>query len=239
MTILVIGDSFSFGSELPDLPTPHLSWQGNSYYDPDTDQFIMVAPSQLAWPSLLGKRVSCSIENLSLPGSSNDRIFRKAMMHSMIKKYDLVICAWTCVDRFDFVWHGKELQLSASNPMPALPWFKEFVTNHYDPIITFQRWFGLMIALQAFFKSTNQPYLFVNSVHPLLPLESLDIGNTQLLLNDHIDHNNYLDWKHSMHEWCQGLPIGLCGHFLEEGHRLVADKICEFIKIKNENNSYN
>ena len=229
MTILVIGDSFSFGLELPDLPNVHLSWQGNSYWDYDTDKFISVAPSQLAWPSLLGKQLGIPVENLSLPGSSNDRIFRKAMLYSMLKKYSLVICAWTSVDRFDFTWKGEELQLSASNHMPMLPWFKEFVTDHYDPIVAFQRWFSLMIALQAFFKSTNQPYLFVNAVHPLIPFESLTVDHKSLLINHQIDHDNYIDWEHSFFDWCQGLPFGPRGHFLEEGHRLVASRICDFI----------
>jgi hypothetical protein len=230
MTILVVGDSFSFGSELSDLPTADLSWQGNCYFDPDKCCLIPVSPSRLSWPALLGNRLSVSIENLSLPGSSNDRIFRKAMMSGMIKKYDLIICAWTCVDRFDFSWKNEELQLSASNPMPNLNWFKEFVTDHYDPIIAFRRWFVSMIALQAFFKLKKQPYLFVNAVHPLMPFESLNIDHNKLMISNQIDHNNYIDWKHSLYDWCQGLPFGPGGHFLEEGHLLVANRIADIIQ---------
>lgn len=231
MNILVIGDSFSFGSELSDLPTSDLSWQGNAYFDPNKCCFIPVAPSRLAWPALLENRLSATVKNLSLPGSSNARIFRKAMLHSMSEQYDLVICAWTSVERFDFTWDGQELQLSASNPIPALTWFKEFVADHYDPMTEYQRWFATLIALQGFFKSKNQPYLFVNAVQPLIPLEYIEIENKRLEVADKIDHDYYIDWKTDLSSWCraQGVDFGPNGHFLEKGHQLVADKIFNII----------
>jgi hypothetical protein len=234
MNILVIGDSFSFGSELSDLPTADLSWQGNCYFDPDKCCLIPVAPSCLAWPSLLENRLSAIVKNLSLPGSSNARIFRKAMLHSMLEQYDLIICAWTSVERFDFTWDGLELQLSASNPIPSLTWFKEFVANHYNPMTEYQRWFATMIALQGFFKSNNQPYLFVNAVQPLIPFEYIEIENKRLELSNQIDHDYYINWKSNLSSWCraQGVPFGSKGHFLEEGHQLVADKMFNIITDK-------
>ena len=66
MKILVIGDSFSYGEELP----------GVDYYNPSTG---ILNPSVNAWPSVLGKMIGATVTNLSIPAGSNDRIFRLAI----------------------------------------------------------------------------------------------------------------------------------------------------------------
>lgn len=229
MTILVVGDSFSFGLELSDLPTRHLSWQGNKYFDTNTCELMHLDPSQLAWPALLGQKLCQPIENISLPGSSNDRIFRKAVTYSIIKNYDLIICAWTNVDRYDFSWGQHELQLSASNVMPNLPWFKDFVTDHHSSILMYQKWLSSVVCLQEFFKAKNQPYLFVNSFAPSVKFDTLDIDGHLLEVKTQIDHRHYVDWDSNFYKWCQDLPIGPGGHFLDEGHELVADRMYNIV----------
>ena len=228
MTILVVGDSFSFGLELSDLPTRHLSWQGNKYFDTNNRKLLHLEPSQLAWPVLLGQKLCQPVENISLHGSSNDRIFRKAVTYSIVKTYDLIICAWTNVDRYDLSWGKNELQLSASNAMPMLPWFKDFVANHHNSVLMYQKWLSSVICLQEFFKAKNQSYLFVNAFAPQVNFDTLDIDGYSLEVKTQIDHRYYADWDSNFYEWCQHLPFGPGGHFLEEGHQLVAEKIYNF-----------
>lgn len=232
MTILVVGDSFSFGSELSDLPPHPITWHGNKYFDPVDCELKPAFPSQLAWPALLGKKLGCEIENISVPGSSNDRIFRKSVTYSIVKSYDLIICAWTNVDRYDLSWNQQELQLSVSNPMKQLDWFKSFVAEHHDSILAYQRWLSQVISLQALFKSKNQPYLFVNAISPSIDLKHLNIDGINLDIKSQIDHENYIDWDSNLRRWCRHLPTGPGGHFLEEGHQLVADRFSKIIKDK-------
>ena len=73
MKILVIGDSFSYGEELP----------GVDYYNPSTG---ILNPSVNAWPSVLGKMIGATVTNLSIPAGSNDRIFRLAIDNSIKEK---------------------------------------------------------------------------------------------------------------------------------------------------------
>jgi hypothetical protein len=55
-------------------------------------------------------------------------------------------------------------------------------------------------------------------------------GKNQDLL-DQIDTRRYLGWPNeSMMEWTFRTPQGPRGHFLEDGHRIVADKIYEYIR---------
>ena len=236
MTILVIGDSFSFGSELSDMPG-HLTWHGNKYFDPDSCELVHVNPSQLAWPALLGNQLDQPVENISIPGSSNDRIFRKAVTYSLINSYDLIICAWTSVDRYDFSWKQEELQLSTSNTMPDLKWVKEFVTNHHSSLLSYQRWISSVICLQEFFKSKKQPYLFANAISPSVKHDYLNIDGRSLDFKSQIDHNCYINWDSSFLDWCWGLPFGPGGHFLEEGHCLVANRIADIIHRNKYNNA--
>jgi hypothetical protein len=61
-------------------------------------------------------------------------------------------------------------------------------------------------------------------------------GNTQArdlntILVKKINSANYLGWPNeSMMEWTYGCTRGPNGHFLEDGHKRIADKINEHIR---------
>jgi|LakMenEpi03Aug12_release.lakeMendotaPanAssembly.Ray.scaffolds.fasta_scaffold49262_3 lysophospholipase L1-like esterase len=219
MSILVIGDSLSFGSELSDVPE-HLGLYGNdNAADGRTTQ-----PSQYAWPSLLAKRLGTTVDNLSIAGGSNDRIFRLALSKSVKNKYSLVICAWTTVDRFDFSYQGKDLPLTAgADASLHFPWFKQYFVNHYDSTKSQQRWLAQLLSLQAFFAQQQQPYLFAKGCKVVVH-ESLNY------LSRKIDTKYCVNWESDMMSWCVALPQGENGHFLEQGHQLVADRFIDKIQ---------
>lgn len=231
MKILTVGDSFTFGLELPDLPTGELDFFGRV-----TDEFYRnpqdVKPSKLAWPNLLAKKLQAHVKNISQPGASNDWIFKKTIQHVLSRKYDVVVVAWTCVDRYDFALGEKELQLSANNEYfaEAFPWFKHFVTDHYDFTLAYDKWICQALALEGFLKQRNVPYIFVNAITPHIIYDSGDItSKLPFDFKNDFDHQFYLDWDSSLQEWCRGLPVGPGGHFLEEGHELVASRLYNFI----------
>jgi hypothetical protein len=59
--------------------------------------------------------------------------------------------------------------------------------------------------------------------------ERTAVTNQDLL--DQIDPTYYVGWPNqSMMEWTYGTPRGPRGHFLEQGHEIVADKIYEYIR---------
>lgn len=226
MTILAVGDSLTYGSELPDLPGLLAGRFGNDFRNDKGETFVS-PPSRLAWPSKLAELMNTEVDNLGLIGCGNDRIFRKALKHSAAKKYDLVIVAWSEVSRYDFAFQGKEMPISMVN-LKDFGWAKEFMANHYDYDQCEERGLCLMIALQNHFKQINQPYLFVNAMPMLLSKTNPLVGL--------IDQRNFIGFNHSgMTDWCAqaGVPHGPYGHFLEQGHELVAKRLYEFMKLNN------
>jgi lysophospholipase L1-like esterase len=212
MTILAVGDSFTFGAELPGIPTD-LGIFGNDYNNQQ------ITPSPLAWPQLLGNKLQQSVINLGLVGSSNSRIFRRAIQACSNNTYDLVVCAWTSLERIDITYQGKECVTGAGNPV--WPWIKTYYLDHYTPEHATETWLAQVLGLQSYFKQRQQQYIFVNSIRPA-------ISQKYSQLIDQIDQTYYLNWNSSFQSWTCGLPRGNGGHFLEEGHQIVAQNLFEF-----------
>lgn len=227
MTILAIGDSFTFGAELFDVPKS-LGIYGNEYFNETTGKREPASPSQYAWPTLLANKIGTNVVNLGLVGGSNDRIFRLAVKETAKEKFSLVICAWTGIDRFDFALYGKEIALSvgvADSCREQFPWITEFVDKHYSRELAEEKWLTQLITLQSYFASINQPYVFVKSLH-------IPVRHSNFFLNNKINLQRCIDWNSSLVQWCKNLPMGPGKHFLEEGHELVAEKIFRFLQEK-------
>ena len=218
--ILTLGDSFTFGAELSDLPVQHVGIFGNDYTDPVTGQHLTIEPSGLAWPALVAERLGTGVDNHAIIGGSNGRIFRRAISDSSRKSYSLVVCAWTQLSRMDIAYQGREFPASAGNPV--WPWIKNYFADHYDEAIEQQRLLTQILALQSYFKQRNQPYVFIKSM-----LINFDAGFAYL--HDQIDQTHCIAWDSSMRALAQHCPQGPLGHFLEAGHQAVADAVLEHL----------
>ena len=224
MTILTLGDSFTFGAELSDLPNPVAGFFGDDYYDKSTNQVIKMAPSNQAWPALLATQLKQTVDNHSVIGGSNSRIFRRAISDSSQKNYSLVICAWTELSRIDIAYQNKECPAAANNP--KWPWIKNYFADHYSEFQEQQRFLAQMLALQSYFKLRQLPYLFIKA----LPIKfSTDLNH----MYNQLDLDRCVSWNSSMTMLTAGLPRGAHGHFLEAGHEVVADVIFEAMSCRN------
>lgn len=76
--LVVFGSSDTYGQGLPDC--------------------TLDAPSNYAWPSLIGQRLSLPVHNFARPGASNKEILL-SVINADIKQDDLVIVCWTHVNR--------------------------------------------------------------------------------------------------------------------------------------------
>lgn len=219
MKILVLGDSTTFGAELSDLPPIQcfgkygddlIDSQGNLYHS---------KPSSLAYPSLLGEKFNCEISNESIIGGSNDRIFRLAITRTANEHWDLVICAWTSLERFDLTDGHKDIAVSMINPW-EYNWVKEYIKHHWDPIRQDYNFIVKLLALQSYFKQKNQRYVYVNS-------SNINIHDHKLW--NEIDNNKWISWKTDFYSWTADYPKGPSGHVLEQGHAIIADIIFDAI----------
>lgn len=200
--ILTVGDSFTYGSELVDRHN--------------------------AWPYLLDH----TVKNLGLGGSSNDRIFRITVEETAAAKFDVVIIAWSFPNRKEVFEHNGY----NSGPVcinhtfsKSLPWVEDYFKYSYNRDFAFQQWFTQIIALQGYLKSINQKYIFCNVAG--LQGDYIEYSDKLGYLLNRIDKDFYIGWPvDGMLEWAKGTPKGSGGHFLDEGHKLVAEKINEHIR---------
>jgi hypothetical protein len=230
MTVLAVGDSVSFGYEMGDLPGA-VHGVVNQYLDLGTMQPKPMGPSQWAFPQLLANRMgTADCENLSLIGGSNDRTFRIVADRVLQQQYDLVVCSWTGIDRFDFVYNNQDIALNVATSdwqSRQFPWLRSYVADHYSPTHMTQRFYAQLIALQALLRQLNQPYIFVNGCGSA----SLGMPFPQHQhYTRHIDTSRYFMPNSDLTLLCElrGFATGPQGHFLQDGHDYVADQLWEF-----------
>ena len=165
-TLLVIGDSWSFGSEIrnPDLSVGIKDWdiKNNSYRIPRI------------WPTLLANKLGAKLVNLSYPAASNDRIVRltESWLYenyiSQNKSTDelKVIIGWTSPERKDFFYtdpHHKSTpnwttiwpqQAGFDYVQPGMnDFFKLYVTYLWDNREAINRYVHQVTAIQNLCKA--------------------------------------------------------------------------------------
>jgi hypothetical protein len=207
MKLLTIADSFTYGEEL--------------------------ANKESAWPCQLGKMLGYEVSNLGQPGSGNTQMIRKAVEH--VGEYDLIVIAWSHYARIELadengiydIWPGSNLAVHT-----ALPYRKEmvsYITKYHNDLYFYQQYLVGILLLQGYLTLHKQRYLMVNS-----------FGNNWNDFKDYtqikklaaqINTKHFIGWPmHQMVEWTYGCAQGPGGHFLEDGHRIVAEKINEHIR---------
>lgn len=207
MKLLAVGDSFTYGEELDDI--------------------------SLAWPYILGKMIDYSVTNLGQPASSNDKIIGKAVKRS--REFDLVIIAWSHYARFEMadsdgiydIWPGSNPDVhDYSQHRKQLV---DYVSRYHNDIYDYERYLSGIILLQSYFKAHDIRYVMLNSFGN--NYRELSERHNFNELEQQIDRERFIGWPDDqMVEWTYGCPKGPQGHFLNEGHRKVAEKIYEHIR---------
>jgi lysophospholipase L1-like esterase len=203
MKLLAVGDSFTYGEELADL--------------------------NFAWPFLLGNKLGYEVTNLGKPSKSNDYIARTVVETAL--NYDLVIIAWSHYARMEFadsistydIWPGCN-----SHQAEFSKWRKniiEYITFHHDDAYLYKQYLLNIILIQSYLEKNNKRYIMLDA-----------FGNTKdrhldTEISQQVNTTHYLGWPdNSMMEWTYGSDQGANGHFLGQGHQIVADKIYEHIR---------
>ena len=214
MRLLTVGDSFTYGDELSD--------------------------QNLAWPYLLANKINYQVDNLARPGESNTAILRNAMLNA--DSADLVIIAWSHYARMEMsdekgpftIWPGNVGNLF-NGPLSFRQDLLKYINQHHDDFYMYQQLLINIVLLQNYLQSTGKKYLMLDSFN------EWDYDKTKPCLTklieriphmvDKIDTRYYMGWPdETMMQWTYGCPKGPQGHFLEQGHERVADKIYEHIR---------
>ncbi len=202
--ILTVGDSFTYGEELVD--------------------------HNMVWPNRLANTLNAKVTNLGRPGKGNRSMIRNVVKN--IECADLIIVAWSHYARIEFAdnygvydtWPGNKGILFDGRLSYRHDLLK-YITQYHNDEYLYRQYLLDIILLQNYLKSNNKNYLMLDA-----------FGNTSLRhestdLLQQIDTTYYIGWPNeTMMEWTFGCPVGPRGHFLEQGHQRVADKIYEHIR---------
>lgn len=213
MRILTAGDSFTYGEELKDLSS--------------------------AWPHLLAKKLNRAVVNLGEPAASNDKIIRKVLEYILTvqERFDLVVIAWTSLGRSEFaddvgyydIWPGYAGNLFQKDNAIWRNQLLDYINQYHNSQAYYKKFLQQVVLLQSFLESKKIKYVMLNTIqneyYKQIPVSSLDE------YFDNIDKQKFLGFNDGgMVEWAYGCEKGPNGHFLEEGHRIVADKIYEHLR---------
>ena len=205
--IYCFGDSFTFGDELADRND--------------------------AWPGVLNQMTDHIVVGIAKPGASNSWICNKVIQKCLEQKPQLAIIAWTTTDRYEFFDENNNSLCINVNDGITNTFVKQLYSEYHNVGGKFLEWVCQAILLQNFLENQGIPYRFVHA---------FSSG-----INDIIDNN-----KHNPHfkkmlsflntdcfigwpgddfiKWSRGSPLGPNGHFLEQGHKQVAEHMYEQIK---------
>lgn len=210
--ILAVGDSFTYGEELSD--------------------------RNLAYPAVLGNKLGANVVNMGLPGGGTKQIVRNVIEYKIsLKPLDLVVIGWSSPGRTEFadeagtfdIWPGYQgIKFYESNPWRLK--LLEYFNRYHNERWLYKNYLFDIITTQAFLKQHNIKYVmtvtFTNEhYHKNLYHDMRVIANL-------IDRTYFIDWPNAgMAEWVgEETPRGPRGHFLEQGHEIVAERIYEHIR---------
>lgn len=208
MNLLTLGDSFTYGEELSDLNN--------------------------AWPFLLGKKIDYNVMNFGAPGSSNDRMIR-ILLENLVENevpVDMVIICWSFLNRTEMadeigyydIWPGATKYFQDHRVQAV-----KYISSYHSRRALYKKYLQQIILTQEFLKHRNIKYVMFDVLVNDYYKKQHDFPWTNYAKQ--IDQNFYIQFnQEGMGEWTSHCEKGPKGHFLDEGHRVVADRVYEHIR---------
>ena len=198
---LILGCSHAFGSEM-------FPWPTETRYH--------------SYPAVIAQELGYTVNNLSIPGGSNDAMFRLyEEQQSTLDCSDIVIACWTGCNRTE-IWNEKNNHWQAIapgkediSPKEYLDYQQQWVLYHTDDRIGRLNKIKNILALNTMAKERNIKVININSFWP--------IGR--------MAESEFVQWpiSNSFWDWCveNNYPRTDWGHFFEPAHRAFAKVVLE------------
>ena len=168
--ILVVGDSYTYGSGCDDRPW-YIDEKTNSWV-PCAPSYPLPGPSEQCWASLLqGSLSNCEVINLSVPGHDNGSILLSVLNYPDLANVDLIMFAGSCDDRYRIksdVTQGSEVKVEtwvlAHTKQGIDPAYNkalvEYIKYLYHPDVYRDNTIMAILALYGIAKKTNAKVLW-------------------------------------------------------------------------------
>ena len=207
--IYAIGDSFTYGDELP--------------------------CQSLAWPAILADKLNKQVINQGRPASGNNRMVKR-VIDAVLADSELVIVGWSDCNRQEFaddigiydIWAGRNHRaFQLQDPTHRINLIK-YLTAYDTPEYYYAEWLRQIILVQSLCKLHSVPCIMFVACGAHNSHRQYHMKFQRLV--DAIDHSMFVDNMFtSVAEWTWKTPHGPNGHPLEDGHKIIANKIYEHL----------
>ncbi len=239
--LVVFGDSNVWGAELKDVPEKQQEFK-SVVYDPNK---IENWPYHIrySFSGILAERNNMKILNLSIPGSSNDTIFRRVNKF-LQGKYPVtvndcfVMIFWTAPERREFYKATDKMYLNYSplwGHYMQIPWHKKFhkiySKNMFDPNYDLQRTFDYMQSLTGLLNYKNIEFVQGYSIYTTELHELVLKSKLSNLISNRIQDSVHSITQHLAGKDAKSPNKYQCNysHPNELGHISIADRYTELL----------
>lgn len=219
--IYCIGDSFTYGDELPDA-----GWDNQR-------------PSELAWPSKLSQLTDRPITNLGRKACGNTRIVKRIIDSAFKDDCELVIVAWTNPVRLEFFssgpydsWPGRNTKSFDNKAKEVLTKALTIENDVKFDLWAYRKWLRDIILTQNLLDNRGIKHLMFVTFHEWGPIPGTEDLWDKINWNYFLGHpltSPTCDYE-TLCYWMADAPKGPNGHPLELGQERIASKINEYIR---------
>lgn len=213
--IVAVGDSFTFGEELANR-------------------------EQDCYVQKLADRIGAEyVTNLARPGSGNKRMVRHVLETvANGAPVDMFVIGWSSPGRMEFadaqgvydLWPGYGGALFRHDQQDWRLELLDYINKYHDPEYLYKHHFLFdALMLQSYLKQMGIKYVMLTTVANEYYHKTFSPRLKPFV--SQIDPERFVGWPtEGMAEWTPKSKRGPNGHFLEEGHQRVADKLYEHIR---------
>lgn len=164
---------------------------------------------QLAWPTLVAKKLNCDFVNDAVSGGTNDRIMYRTIKNA--HEFDFFYIAWTYTTRFTRYRSDNNHDVNFNPQLTHSLYgnhseFRDYGKFHYafwnNELYNFKLWLQNIVLLQRYLDSINKPYVMLNAAHnhvnrwstgwnlfnsSIKSLVCFDLMDDKLLHNEHTE----------------------------------------------------
>jgi hypothetical protein len=208
MTLLVAGDSFTYGHNLKDR---HLN----------------------SWPNLLAKRLGYRLIDKSKPGVSNQYIINTVLETVQTQNIENVIIGFTDIARYELFQNTDTVQVVPNRKViqndVVEQYDRLYLKNFYNELYLLKNFINQVTMLEALLKSKKINYILFNAFgNRKILIENYKKINLNLLSS-----KTFVGWPYddmnTLTEKFKRLP---CGHPDIEAHIFWADMLYDFLNDK-------
>lgn len=187
-------------------------------------------PNTSAFPILIGNKLNYDVDNLAIPGTSNEHILKDIVNYK--DNIDLLLVCWTCETRFElgnFKGDVEKFGWNLVKPVMNKTLNKVLTTEYLNWDFFIEKMYHQHVMLQTYCESKNIPYVFCYGVQNKQTFEKHKAFDSYVknLVNWNKWYNptesfRTLTIKDFEYSWDE--------HPLEQGHEFFADELTAFIK---------